>query len=194
MKTFLEKLKRLAKNELVCLSSIIVSLIYSVYYMGLRNPLEYSLSEIGRTYTALFIVWSLLVATAFFLNVNRLYERTGFKSKLGKGLMYAGLIFLVLTFVNMKKDPIIFYHIHVVTAILFSVLSFASAAICLVSVAKKSKVYLITTIVLFSIVFIDIIFLIIYKQMALFESVPLISTYIVLIFTNFTSTFKLNKL
>ncbi|MDD4316149.1 MAG: hypothetical protein PHC84_03185 [Clostridia bacterium] len=189
MKKFLKKLNDFSRNEIVCMLALVASLSYAMYYIDIEDPLKYSLSEIGRSNWALFIVWSLLSGVAILLNVHRLYERTGYSAKLGKAFLYSGLAFLVLTFLNMSKNPMYWYYIHVATAILFAVLSFGSIALCLVYMSNRLKAYLYVTVILFALLLIDIIFLIIYKQMALFESIPLVLCYIVLFFTNFTQTF-----
>lgn len=193
MKKIFDKILVFSRNEIVCMAALIISLVYAMYYIDILNPLKYSLSEIGRYNTALFVVWCLLSGIAILLNVHRLYARTGYTAKLGKAFLYSGLIFLVATFLNMSKDPIIFYWIHVATAILFSVLSFASIALCFIFMSKRKKSYLILTIILFALLLVDIIFLIIYKQMALFESIPLVLCYVALFFTNFTDTFKIKS-
>ncbi len=194
MKKFLKKLNDFSRNEIVCMAALVTSLIYAMYYIDIQNPLQYSLSEIGRSNWALFIVWSLLSGIAILLNVHRLYERTGYSSKIGKAFLYSGLVFLVLTFLNMSKDPMYWYYIHVATAILFAVLAFASISLCLLYMAKKIKAYLYITVILFALILVDIVFLIIYKQMALFESIPLVLCYVILFFTNFTETFNPNKI
>lgn len=194
MKKFLKKLNDFSRNEIVCMAALVTSLIYAMYYIDIQNPLQYSLSEIGRSNWALFIVWSLLSGIAILLNVHRLYERTGYSSKIGKAFLYSGLVFLVLTFLNMSKDPMYWYYIHVATAILFAVLAFASISLCLLYMAKKIKAYLYITVILFALILVDIVFLIIYKQMALFESIPLVLCYVILFFTNFTETFNPNRI
>ncbi len=193
MRKILRKINMFAKHEIVCMLSLLASLIYAVYYIDIQDPLKYSLSEIGRSNWMLFIVWCILSGVALLLNVNKLYERTrhtNFNQRLPKICLYSGLGFLVLTFLNMSKEPMFWYYIHVVTAILFAVLTFYSIISCLIYMAKRQKPYLYLTAIVLLIVFIDIVFLIIYKQMALFESIPLILCYIVLFFTNFTQTFN----
>lgn len=190
MKNLWAKISAFARNEIVCMFALASSLIYAMYYIDIQNPLKYSLSEIGRSNWALFIVWCMLSGIALLLNVHRLYARTGYSAKLGKAFLYSGLIFLVATFLNMSKDPMIFYWIHVATAILFSVLLFASIALCLVFMFKRNRAYKVLTIVLFSLLLIDIVLLAVFKQMALFESIPLVLCYVALLFTNFTDTFK----
>lgn len=193
MKIVCQKLNKFFKNEIVCMVVLLASLIYAMYYIDIQNPLKYSLSEIGRSNWALFIIWCVLSGTALLLNIHKLYERTNFNhkwTKWGKVFLYSGLFFLLLTFLNMSKDPMYWYYIHVATAILFSVLVFFSLLFCLLHMAQKLKTYRNLTIILIAILFVDIIFLIIYKQMALFESIPLILCYAVLFFTNFTQTFN----
>lgn len=193
MKNIINKILKFTRNEIVCMTALLVSLIYAMFYIDILNPLKYSLSEIGRYNSALFIVWCILSGVAILLNVHRLYQRVCYTAKLGKGFLYSGLLFLIATFLNMSKDPIIFYWIHVATAILFSVLSFASIALALINMSKKNKNYLILTAILFFLILVDIVFLIIYKQMALFESIPLVLCYVALFFTNFTDTFKVKN-
>ncbi len=194
MKIFFAKLKSFSKNEIVCMGAMLISLMYGMYYLDIRNPLEYSLSEIGRYNYGLFLVWSITSGLAIYLNVHRLYERIGFNSKWGKSLLYLGLFFLVLTFSNMAKEPVILYWIHVATAILFAVLSFASIALGLLYMFKKDKRYRILTIIFFSLILVDIVLLAIFTQMALYEFIPLMLGYVVMFFTNFTDAFKVKTL
>lgn len=183
---------KIRKNELVCLISLLAALMYGMYYMDIMDPLAYSLSEIGRYNTALFVVWAVLSGVALFFNVNRAYDRLHYKSKLGSALLYTGLGFLVLTFLNMSREPV-FYWIHVSTAILFSVLGFGSIVMPLLYMFKRNKKYKIMTIIFFSLVFVDVVFLAIFKQMALYEFIPLMLGYIVLFFINYTETFNVMK-
>lgn len=189
MKKFLNNVKKLSENELVCFASMLIAMIYGMYYLDIRNPLEFSLSEIGRFNHALFIVWSLTSGLALLLNIPRFYKRIGYSSKTGKGLLYGGLAALVLTFLNMSRDPVL-YWIHVATALVFALLSFVSVAMGLIFISKKDKRYRIITIIFFSLILIDVVFLAIYKQMALYEFIPLILCFVVLFFTNFTDSFK----
>lgn len=192
MKKFLPAMKKFAENELVCMGAMLAALMYGMYYLDLMNPLQYSLSEIGRHNIPLFIVWSVLSGLAIFLNVNRMYRITAFKSKLGKALLYSGLFFLVLTFCNMSRKPVL-YWIHVATAILFSILCFASIALGLINMFKRNKKYRILTIIFFSLVFVDVIFLAVFTQMALYEFIPLTLGYVVMFFTNFTKAFRVTE-
>jgi hypothetical protein len=180
---------KIRKNELVCLIAMLAALMYGMYYMDIMNPLQYSLSEIGRHNNALFILWAVLSGLALFFNVNRAYDRLKYKSKLGSALLYTGLGFLVLTFLNMSREPV-FYWIHVSTAILFSVLCFGSIVMPLLYMFKKDRKYRIMAVIFFSLVFVDIVFLAVFKQMALYEFIPLILGYIVLFFINYTETFN----
>jgi|AGTN01.3.fsa_nt_gi hypothetical protein len=191
MKEFFTKLKKGVFSETAALGSLIVALVYDVYYLDLMDPLKFSLSEIGRHNIPLFIAWCVLSGTAIYLNVVRFYSRINYKGKLGWILLYSGLFFLVLTFCNMSRVPV-FYWIHVSTAILFSVLDFASIALGLVYMFKKSKLYRVVSIIFFSLIFADIVMLAVFKQMALYEFIPLILGFIVMFFTNFTKTFEVS--
>lgn len=192
MKKVWSKIVTFSRNEIVCLLSLIVAVMYGMFYLDIRNPLQYSLSEIGRYNHALFIVWSVLSGLALLLNVHRFYARIGFVSKPGRFLLYGGLFFLVLTFLNMSKDPIYWYWIHVATAILFSLMSFASVALGLIYMWKKNKKYRILTSIFFGLILVDVILLAIFAQMALYEFIPLLLAYVVLFFTNFTDSFKVD--
>ncbi len=189
--SIIDKIKVFSRNELVCMLALLIGLMYGMYYLDIMNPLEYSLSEMGRYNHALFILWSLSSGLALLLNVPRLYDRINYKSKLGKSFLYIGLIALVLTFLNMSKDPMYWYWIHVATAIIFSVFSFFSVAVALLYMFKKNAQYKALTIIFFILLLIDIVFLIIYEQMALFEFIPLLACYVVFCFTNFTKSFEL---
>lgn len=191
MKAVWDKLVRFSKNEVLCLTVMLAALMYGMYYMDILNPLQYSLSEIGRHNTALFVVWCVSSGLAILLNVNRMYDRIGYTAKAGRVLLYIGLFFLVLTFANMSKVPV-WYWLHVSTAILFSVLCFASIALGLVYMFKKDKKYRLLAIIFFALCFVDIVLLAVFKQMALYEFIPLMLGYIVMFLINFTKTFEIN--
>ncbi|MDR3262692.1 MAG: hypothetical protein LBT30_00075 [Clostridiales bacterium] len=190
IKSALGRIKKFSENEVVCLASLIVALAYDMYYLDIMNPLEYSLSEIGRHNAALFILWSVISGLALLLNVRRFYSRIGYASKVGRSCLYLGLFFLVCTFSNMSREPVL-YWIHVGTAILFAVLGFASVAFGLLNIFKKGLKFRILILVFFALIFVDIVMLIIFKQMALYEFIPLILGFAVLFFTNFTEFFRL---
>lgn len=191
MKTVWDKLVKFSKNEVLCLVVMLAALMYGMYYMDILNPLQYSLSEIGRHNTALFVVWCVSSGLALLLNVNRMYDRINYKGKTGRILLYIGLFFLVLTFANMSKATV-WYWLHVSTAILFSVLCFASIALGLLYMFKKDKKYRLLAIIFFALCFVDIILLAVFTQMALYEFIPLILGYIVMFLINYTKTFELD--
>ncbi|MDR3217161.1 MAG: hypothetical protein LBT55_07160 [Clostridiaceae bacterium] len=190
IKGALKRIKSFSENEVVCLATLVAALAYDMYYLDLMNPLKYSLSEIGRHTPALFVLWSVVSGIALLLNVRRFYARTGYTSKVGKICLYCGLFFLICTFSNMSREPVL-YWIHVATAILFAVLGFASVALGLLKLFKKNLKFRVLTSIFFVFIFVDLILLMIYTQMALYEFIPLILGFVVLFFTNFTEFFRL---
>lgn len=183
------RLKKFGTSELVCLAALIAGLTYGMYYLDIQNPFKFSLSEIGRTNHALFIVWSLFSGFALLLNVPRLYKRTNYKSKLGAWCLALGLLCLVATFCNMSKEPLP-YAFHVGTALVFALLCFVSIVLPLLSMLKKKdKRYIILCSIYFALMLADVILLAVFKQMAFYEFAALILSYFVLFFTNFTKVF-----
>ena len=179
------------QSEVICSLLLLTSLIFALDFMYKDNPIDYSLSQIGRLFWRDYLLWGLFTGLAILFNVNRLYNRTGYSSKIGKFLLHLSLIMLFFTVINITLEPILYYT-HVVTSIAFAVLSFAPIMMCLVSTSFKSFRYFILTFLLLIMAVIDVYYITIYSHMALFQTIPLVACYIVLFLCNFTQSFKLN--
>lgn len=194
MEKFLERLKKFSEHELVCFGTLLIALLYGMFYLDIRNPLEFSLSEIGRYNPPLFILWSVVTGLGLFFNIFRFYRRIDYKAKLGRICLFLGLFFLVLTFCNLSREPV-WYWIHVATAILFAVLAFAALALGLLSQFRKSKKYTVLTCILCGLMLADVLYIIIGgSHNALNEFIPVILAFVTLAFTNFTDFFKLDEI
>ncbi|MDR0854918.1 MAG: hypothetical protein LBN25_00950 [Christensenellaceae bacterium] len=180
---------RFCRHEITCIFTLIVALTYDMFYLDIYNPLQYSLSAMGRLNIPLFIIWSFVTGIALTLNILRMYDRIGYKKKLARICLLVGMLCLIATFSNMSDEPIP-YTFHVISAAIFAGLTFLSMALALLTVVKKSKKMLVLVAIFFALMLTDVVFLAIYKQMGLFETAPLIVGVIVLFFTNYTKFFE----
>lgn len=191
MKAILDKCKAFFSHEVVCMTALVIALAYGFYYLDILDPTQYSLSEIGRHNTALFVVWSVTTGAALILGMHRFYKRIHYFPKAGYITLYVGMACLVATFCNMSREPVA-YAFHVATALIFALCAFVSLAIGLLYMMKRNKRYRVLGILFFALILVDVILLAIYTQMALYEFIPCILAYTVFFFTNHTEFFKLD--
>lgn len=190
--------KAFFSHELVCMGALILGISYGFYYMDILNPLQNSLSAIGRSNHPLFILWCATSSFALALGMHRFYKRIDLPkkwAKIGLIIQYVGILFIIATFCNMKpeEESYVAYLIHCITAVMFAVCAFASLCIGLFYMFPKQLKYRVIVYLVAGLMLVDIIFLIIYEQMALYEFIPCILVYIVFFFTNHTKYYEVEK-
>ena len=78
-------------DRTLCLVTLAAALTYNILFGFTRNPTTRAstLSWIGYEYPIDFLVWGILTAAAFFLNLLLLYRRNGCRGKIGSAALHA---------------------------------------------------------------------------------------------------------
>lgn len=195
MKKAFLAIQKFCRLEVVCLIFLIAAVVYDMYYIDIQNPLTTSLSDMGRYNHGLFIVWGALSGIALVLNMNMLYRKVGVKTKIGYVFLGISVTLLTITCFTMRKeseqDPIFLLHFY--SSILFAVFAFFALMRGLIPAWVKGRQYQVLTVILLALLLADMICLGIFKQMGLFEFIPLMLAFVVFFFTNYTKTFDIPK-
>ena len=98
-----QKRMPLIENRTLCLTILLMALVYNVIFGCVRNPLgeENTISWIGYDHPFAFLVWGGLTAAAFFLNISYLYHRYHYAGKIGTISLYtAPMMAMTVIFIN----------------------------------------------------------------------------------------------
>lgn len=162
------------------------AMIYTMWYMRLGVPYKNSgaLSKIGLEHRLLFAIWGILTYTALTIGIKLAFEKTE-KRKLYIPFCIASGIGMAMTLINrFDYDIKLEYYLHCTGSLLFS----ASTGVCIFLLffllKSRKKIYLILCIITATILLIDLICLIIFKETGLIEAVPIFTGYILLAITN----------
>ena len=80
-----------------------MALVYNVIFGFIRNPAETdnTLSWLGYDYPHGFLMWGVLTAAAFFLNIIYLYKKFGYPGRVGTAFAIAAIFFMPgVVFIN----------------------------------------------------------------------------------------------
>lgn len=173
---------RKALSVLLCTAAT----VYTVWYMHFGVPYKNSgaLSKIGLEHRLLFAIWGILTYTALTIGIKLAFEKTE-KRNLYIPFCIASGIGMTLTLINRFDYDIKFeYYLHCTGSLLFS----ASTGVCIFLLffllKSREKIYLIFCIITATILLIDLICLIIFKETGLIEALPIFAGYILLTVTN----------
>lgn len=90
-------------NKTLTMIVLVMAFIYNVIFGFLRNPAgtDNTLSWLGYDYPHGFLLWGVLTAAAYFLNLLYLYTKFGCKNRTGAGMAYTALLIApVVVFIN----------------------------------------------------------------------------------------------
>ena len=84
----------LLESKALCVSLLLMALVFNVIFGCLRNPLgeDNTISWIGYDHPFGFIVWGTLTAAAFYVSISRIYRRYNYSGKLGTAALHLSLI------------------------------------------------------------------------------------------------------
>ena len=180
-------------KKIVLTSLCIAAIVYTLWYMHFGSLTDNSgaLSTTGLSHPVAFTIWGVLTFGALYSNILYAYDEMPNKYKFQNVLFdFAafGMGFtLVCDFDYSKKTE---YLLHCAGSLTFSVATGICVFMLFLLNYKKSKPFAVFTYIIGAILIIDLILLIIFKQNALIETVPVIFALIVLPIMNFTKLFK----
>ena len=154
----------------------IISAVFTIWYMHFEAPWtnDGAISSIGLDHPALFIIWGVLTFSA--LTVSELQCCKKERLKIILPLIGISALGMALTLIfrfdyDIKPD----YYLHCAGSLIFSVVE--GASVFLIFFFNKSKTFAaMTAIIMLS----DLVFLFIFKENGLIETVPVFAGYIML--------------
>lgn len=155
----------------------VLAVAYTVYFMSLNDLTTNNgaLSKTGIIHPVLFFIWGILVYAALYTNIfslaNIFYKITEFHIILAVA-SFAGII-LTLIF-KFEYSLKVQYFLHCSGSLIFSVCTGIAVFITYLYGFKKSKFIAVLTVIIGLILLTDLVLLIIFKQNALIEGVPII--------------------
>ena len=176
----------LLESKALCVSLLLMALVFNVIFGCLRNPLgeDNTISWIGYDHPFGFIVWGTLTAAAFYVSISRIYRRYNYSGKLGTAALHIAP-FMAATFVFIN-DWGWEHVIHWIGAIGFIALNGAALLLFFLHNFKKHISYKITT---FAMLLAMLVILLTIGKSGLLELVPIWISMILLILINTTDIY-----
>lgn len=182
------KIKNLkAPNKTISLVVLTMALVYNIIFGFVRNPAgtDNTLSWLGYDYPHGFLMWGVLTAAAFFLNIIYLYKKFGYHSKTGTAFAVAAIFFMPgVVFIN---DWGWEQTAHLIATLLFIALNSVAILMFFIHSYKKHIKFKITTFAVILILAGMITVQFTLGKSGLLELVPLWLAMILLFISNFTS-------
>ena len=167
-------------NKGICLISVILAVTVTVYYMtfGGISGNESALSTVGLKHPIWFSLWGICTYIALTFNIHTAFSKTKYKFYII--LLIISAIGMILTLTcDFDYDKYPQYLAHCIGSLLFSsVMGVNVFLACLLN--KKYILSIISALILIT----DLIMLLIFKETALIEIVPIFSGYIMLLINN----------
>lgn len=160
-------------NSLLSLFAV----VYTLFYMSLNDLTtnDGALSKTGLTHPFLFFIWGALIYCALYLNIFALaksfYKITNFHIIFAVSSLIGMAFTLFFKFDYSLKFQ---YFMHCAGSLIFSVCTGTEVFITYLYGFKKNTINAVLTIIIALLLIADLILLIIFKQNALIEAVPVI--------------------
>ncbi len=171
----------------------VCTIAYTLYYMSLNDLTsnDGALSKTGLEHPILFFIWGILTYSALYINIfilARKFDRVTDLHIILAVASMAGMIFtLVFKFDYSLRAQ---YFLHCAGSLIFSVCTGASVFITYLYGFKRSVLNAVLTVIIAFILCADFILLLIFKQNALIEAVPVIFALIAMPVTIAAETVK----
>ncbi|MFR5876722.1 MAG: hypothetical protein ACLUFN_09565 [Eubacterium sp.] len=164
----------------------VIAFIYTVWYMHFGVPYLNSgaLSKIGLYHHTYFVIWGFLTFLALCYNTVLAYTRYT-KSRVYIPLLVFSAVGMLLTLsfdFDFSKKPD--YYFHCAGSLAFSVLMGITIFVLFALCYKKDKIFKVFSVITAVILIADLVCLIIYKETALIETLPVFAGYIMLCIVN----------
>ncbi len=163
-----------------------VSFIYTLWYMHFGIPYKNSgaLSKIGIEHKGLFVIWGALTFLALAYSIIIAYKRY-LKTKLYIPLLAVSGIGLALFLIfEFDYDIMPDYYLHCAGSLAFSVVMGTTMFLLFLLCYKKGLIFKVFTFMSASMLLIDLVMLLIFKENALIEALPIFAGYIMLSIVN----------
>lgn len=164
-----------------------IAFAYTLWYMHFGVPYKNSgaLSKIGLAHPVLFWIWGILTLFALSYNITVAYKKYT-SAKVYIPLLCVSAIGMLLTLsfdFDYDKQPD--YFLHCAGSLTFSAVMGVTVFLLFVLCFKKSKLFRMFTYLTAAILIVDLIFLLVYKETALIEVLPIFAGYLLLGIVNF---------
>ncbi|MBQ9530947.1 MAG: hypothetical protein IJR70_02630 [Eubacterium sp.] len=160
--------------------------IYTIWYMHFGTPYKNSgaLSTIGIEHKGLFVIWGVLTFSALAFSVTLAYKRY-LKTKVYVPLLIvSGIGMAAFLIFDFDYDVRLNYFLHCAGSLIFSITMGTTLFLLFLLCYKKEKVFMIFTYLSAAVLLIDLLMLLIFKENALIESLPIFAGYIMLSIVN----------
>ena len=188
-KSFKQKTGSLLDNRKLCMTVLLMALVYNVIFGCVRNPLgaDNTISWIGFDHPFGFLVWGGLTAAAFFLNISYLYRRFHYAGKIGTVALYtAPMMAMTVIFIN---DWGWEHVLHWIGAIGFIALNGAALLLFFLHNFKKHISYKLTSLMVAGMLLAMLIILLAVGKSGLLELIPMWAAMALLLLVNFTGLY-----
>ena len=170
------------KEKTLILSSAI-AIIYTIWYMhfGELTTNAGALSKTGLRHPVYFAIWGLLTYTALHFGILYTQSLLCKIQKYQYALSAIALLGMILTITcrfdySLKAE----YYLHCTGSLCFSALTGISVFSVFLINFKKSNYFKVLTIIIGLILIVDLVLLLIYKETALIEAIPVLFGLIIL--------------
>lgn len=184
-------------NKYIVLILSIFAVSYTLWYMSFGSLTENSgaLSKTGLAHPVLFIVWGILVFTALYWGIITLYRILLPKSKVYIFLTVLALLGMILTLscrfdYSIKAE----YYLHCAGSLTFSAATGIVVFLLFLFNFKKGAFYSVICTAVGIILITDLVLLLIFKENALVEAVPIIFGLIIIPLSVFKASAKKEKI
>ena len=158
----------------------IISTAYSVFYAGIGGfkGNDGALSKIGLEHPVLFAIWGILTCIALFFCIFIAYTDTKFKFHYPMLLIaFVGMILTICC--DFDYDLKLQYWLHCIGSMTFSIVS--GLTVFMLFLLKKDYIF---TVITGGILITDLVLLIIFKETAFIELMPIFAGFVMLCIHN----------
>ncbi len=155
----------------------LVTVAYTIYYMSLNEITtnEGALSKTGLKHPILFAVWGILTYISLYFGIFAVSNRFKVTKNIHYVLALAALAGMAMTLIfKFDYSLRVQYLLHCAGSLIFSVCTGICVFITYLYNFKKSLFFSVFTVLIGLILVTDLIFLLIFKQNALIEALPVI--------------------
>ncbi len=108
------------RKRTAVMSLLLFSLLFTLVFGMLENPLYYTMSNIGNffNYRIIFIMWAIVCGTSIEIAVLALFQLEKYQTKYGKVFIYLATLFMIATALipSLKDDYPFWQVIHTITS------------------------------------------------------------------------------